>query len=144
MACDYRDIRGPDPDGLDHDERMVLEAKAVELILSREPTWWRTPTQNPGFDLFEPGPDGQPIRWCEVKAMTGCLADRPVGMSRTQFESARQHESAYWLYAVERAGTDTAHIVPIQDPANKARTFTFDRGWLDVAELDSESEEREG
>jgi len=26
-------------------------------------------------------------------------------------------------------------IVPIQDPAGKARTFTFDHGWLDVANV---------
>ena len=29
-------------------------------------------------------------RWCEVKAMTGTLDDRPVGISRTQFEWAKK------------------------------------------------------
>ena len=65
--------------------------------------------------------------------MTGTLADRPVGLSRTQFDCAREHGEAYWLYVVESAGTDEARLVPIQDPAGKARTFTFDHGWLDVA-----------
>jgi Domain of unknown function (DUF3883) len=105
----------------------------LDLILACEPKWRRTPTDNPGFDLFEPGSDGQPIHWCEVKAMTGSLQDRPVALSRTQFECAREHRSDYWLYAVERAGTENARIVRIQDPAGKARTFTFDSGWLDVA-----------
>jgi len=130
------DDQDPDPDGLDHAARMTLEARALDLILACEPKWRRTPTHNPGFDLFEPGPDGQPIHWCEVKAMTGSLQDRPVGLSRTQFECAREHRSDYWLYAVERAGTENARIVRIQDPAGKARTFTFDSGWLDVAVLD--------
>ena len=122
---------------------MALEAKAIELICKREKRWQTTTTHNPGFDLFEPGPDGHPIRWCEVKAMTGSLDDRPVGLSRTQFECAREHREKYWLYAVEHAGTAGARIVRIQDPVGKARTFTFDHGWLDVAEVDPSSEERE-
>ena len=126
-----------DPDGLDQTARMELEAKAIEFILSVEPGWQQTPPHNPGFDLYKNGLDEQPMRWCEVKAMTGSLTDRPVGLSRTQFDCARAHGDAYWLYVVERAGTDRARIVRIQDPAGNARTFTFDRGWLDIAELDS-------
>ncbi|MBA5866414.1 MAG: DUF3883 domain-containing protein [Nitrospira sp. CR1.3] len=134
---------GPDPDGLDQVARLALEAKAIDLILAKELNWQRTPTHNPGFDLFEAEPDGHPVRWCEVKAMTGRLEDRPVGLSRTQFECAGEKGSDYWLYVVEQAGTEKARIVRIQDPARKARTFTFDHGWIDVAEIDRESEERE-
>ena len=57
-------------------------------------------------------------------------------MSHTQFKFAQEHGDAYWLYVVERAGTDDARIVRIQDPAGKAKTFTFDKGWLAVAEVD--------
>ena len=132
-----------DPDSLDQAAHMALEAKAIEFILSRETGWQRTPTHNPGFDLYESGPDELPTRWCEVKAMTGSLTDRPVGLSRAQFDYARAHGDAYWLYVVERAGMDSARIVRIQDPAGNARTFTFDHGWLHIAELDSEEEHRE-
>ncbi len=127
----------PDPDGLHQQARMALEEKAIRFILAREPQLRRTPMHNPGYDLFEAGEDDQPARWIEVKAMTGGLDDRPVGLSRTQFERAREHGEAYWLYVVEHAGEDhTARIVRIQDPAGKARTFTFDRGWMDVAQVD--------
>lgn len=132
----HPDEEEPDPDGLDQPARMALEARAIDLILAREPHWHRTPAFNPGYDLFEAGPDAQPNRWCEVKAMTGSLDDRPVGLSRTQFECAREHGDDYWLYVVERARDEGARIVRIQDPAGKARTFTFDRGWINVAELD--------
>ena len=121
--------------GLSRQERMNLEDYAIELIIGLEPELRRTPMNNPGFDLMELGPDGEPIRWVEVKAMRGTLRDRPVGLSRTQFEWAQKHESQFWLYVVERAGTpEHAQVVRIQDPAGKARTFTFDHGWVVVAE----------
>lgn len=72
--------------------------------------------------------------------MTGSLRDRPVGLSHTQFDCAREHGKDYWLYVVERAGAKDARIVRIQDPAGKARTFTFDHGWLDIAAVDAEQE----
>ena len=90
----------------------------------------RTPTHNPGFDLFETGPDEQPTRWCEVKAMTGSLTERPAAQSRTQFECAHERGDSYWLYVLGQACTDSASIVPIQSPKGNARTFTFDHGWL--------------
>jgi hypothetical protein len=126
----------PDPDGLDQQARMALEAKAIDLILSHEPEWRRTPTHNPGYDLYKADENGTVTSRCEVKAMTGSLEDRPVGLSRTQFDCAREHGEAYWLYVVEHAGTGSARIIRIQDPAGKARTFTFDRGWLSVAQIE--------
>ena len=121
----HHDDEESDPDGLEHAARMALEETAVDFILSRHPNWKRAPTHNPGFDLYESGPDGNPVRWCEVKAMTGSLDDRPVGLSRPQFGFACKHRADYWLYVVERAGDDAARIIRIQDPAGKARTFAF-------------------
>jgi len=139
----HRDEEEPDLDGLDQAARLALEEKAIALILSREPEWRRTPTHNPGFDLYQGDEPSTATRWCEVKAMTGRLTDRPVGLSHTQFERARKHGEAYWLYVVERAGTEEARLVRIQNPAGKARTFTFDHGWLDTAETDSDEDPRE-
>jgi Protein NO VEIN, C-terminal len=124
----------PDPDGLDQQARMALEAKAIEFILSREPKWQRTLTHNPGYDLYQANDSGHAREWCEVKAMTGTLHNRAVGLSRTQFMCAQEHGESYWLYIVEQAGTENARLVRIQHPAGKARTFTFDRGWLSVAD----------
>ncbi len=136
----HHDDNETDPDGLEQAARMDLEEKAVDFILSRYPNWERTSTHNPGFDLFESGPDGNPVRWCEVKAMTGSLDDRPVGLSRTQFECACKHGANYWLYVVEYAGNDNAQIIRIQNPAGKARTFTFDRGWRTAAEREHKAD----
>lgn len=124
-----------DPDGLTHQERIALEDKAIALILKSEPGLKRTPTNNPGFDLMELGPDGEPIKWVEVKAMKGTFKDRPVGLSRTQFECAQTHGKAFWLYVVENAAApEQARVLRIPDPAGNAGTFTFDHGWTAVAE----------
>jgi len=136
----HPDDEGPDPDGLEHEQRMALEEKAVQMILQHEPGLQRMPANTPGFDLVEPGPNGEPVRWVEVKAMTSDLHSRPVGLSRVQFECARDQGDHYWLYVVEHADCpEKARTVRIQDPAGKARTFTFDHGWLGVADIDEVS-----
>ena len=113
---------------------MRIERQAIELIIGLETALRRTPDGNPGFDLYEVDSGGKPVRWVEVKSMTGNLEDRPVGLSRTQFEYARERGAAYWLYIVEHA-TDPAkaRVLRIQDPFGQARTFTFDRGWGQIA-----------
>ncbi len=135
VSLSHEDEAEPDPDGLTQQERMDLEDKAIALILQAEPELEQTPTNNPGYDLIEHTHDGQPLRWIEVKAMKGTLNDRPVGLSRTQFEWARKHGNSFWLYIVELAGTpDQERVLMIQDPVGKSQTFTFDHGWLSVAE----------
>jgi len=130
----HPDDDGTDPDGLDQMERMHIERRAIELIISLEPALRRTPEGNPGFDLFETDSSGKQSRWVEVKSMTGSLEDRPVGLSHTQFDCAREKNDAYWLYVVEHA-TDPAQsrVLRIQNPVGHARTFTFDRGWSQIA-----------
>ena len=138
----HSDEEESNADGLHHEDRMKLEAEAIALILACEPDWQSTPTNNPGFDLYQVDEQGRK-RLCEVKAMKGSLKDRPVGLSHRQFDDAREHGEAYWLYIVEHAGDgDKARIVRIQNPAGKARTFTFDRGWLDVAVVDTNSDDQ--
>jgi hypothetical protein len=136
-VASHPDDEDPDPDGLAHEERLALEEKAIQIILASEPELKRTQTNNPGFDLLEVDDNNKPQRWVEVKAMLGTLKDRPVGLSKTQFECAQEHEEAYWLYVVERAASpDQSPIVRIQNPAGKARTFTFDHGWIAVAKIE--------
>lgn len=130
----HPDDEEADPDGLDQVARMKIEDHAITLIISLEPGLQRTPEGNPGFDLFEANGDGQPVRWVEVKSMTGSLKNRPVGLSRTQFDHANAKGDAYWLYVVEHAtDAEKARVLRIQNPVGHARTFTFDKGWSQVA-----------
>jgi hypothetical protein len=95
------------------------------------------PAGNKGFDLIERGSDGEPKRWVEVKAMTVTLQERAVGLSSERFEQASARGDSYWLYVVENARDPArSRIVKIKDPAGHASTFTFDRGWVEIAEID--------
>jgi len=137
IAVNYTNDEGDaDPDGLQHEARMSLEREAINAILLHEPNLNRTPVNNPGFDLYEVDANNKPIRLVEVKAMTGSLLNRPVTLSRMQFEMATKAGRAYWLYVVENAlSPELLRIVKIQDPSGKACSFTFDAGWKEVAEF---------
>jgi hypothetical protein len=133
----HPDDNDTDPDSLNQAERMQIEESGIKLIIGLEPALRRTPIGNPGFDLFEADSGDRPIRWVEVKSMTGTLKDRPVGLSHTQFDFAREKGDAYWLYVVEHA-TDPAlaRVLRIPNPVGHARTFTFDHGWNEIARTD--------
>lgn len=114
---------------------MQIEERALDLIIELEPNLRRAPAGNPGFDLYEADSAGVPIRWVEVKSMTGGLEDRPVALSRPQFELAQQRGAAYWLYVVEHTTNPTkANVLRIRDPFGHARYFTFDHGWENIAQ----------
>jgi hypothetical protein len=137
VAVRSEDDEAHDPDGLEPTDRLWLEGLAVDLIRSREPQLEAMPAGNVGFDLVEKDGSGAPKRWVEVKAMMGSLNDRPVGLSPAQFDFAKEHGQQYWLYVVEHANDPShARIVKIQDPAGRGSTFTFDRGWVEIAEID--------
>ncbi|MFA0974518.1 MULTISPECIES: sacsin N-terminal ATP-binding-like domain-containing protein [Pseudomonas syringae group genomosp. 2] len=132
----HPDDDGPDPDDLDQAARMQIEGHAIDIIIGLEPKLRRTHDGNPGFDLYEADSSGKQIRWVEVKSMTGSLRDRPVGLSHTQFNCAREKGDAYWLYVVEHAtDLEQARVLRIQNPVAHAKTFTFDRGWVEIAQM---------
>ena len=126
--------RDAKPSDAERQRRLDLERMAVEAIHEREPNWIVAPPNTPGYDLYRLDEHEEAVEWCEVKALSGSLDDSPVRVSRTQFDFAREKGTAFWLYVVEHAGdADQSRILKIQDPAGMARTFTFDRGWRDVA-----------
>lgn len=135
IAAHPTDAEDVEQEDSEHTARMSLEENAIAFIIKQEPQWQRTTSGNPGYDLHQVDPNGSITAWCEVKAMRGTFDYRPATMSRRQFEEAQHRGASYWLYVVENAGTDSPSLVKIQNPAGKAGTFTFDKGWLAVAEI---------
>lgn len=130
----HPDEEDADPDGLNQAQRMHIEAEAIKHILEAESHLHTTEAGNAGFDLLEKDTSNQPVRWIEVKAMTGSLEHRPVTLSHTQFQHALQKHEAYWLYVVEFATSpQRRRILRIRNPAGNAKSFTFDEGWEAIA-----------
>lgn len=132
----YVGVEGEDPDhgeGSSRDERLALEAAAIDHILKFEPMLQRTPTNNQGFDLYEGESLEFPVRFVEVKALKGEWS-RPVAMSEAQFDLAEVERERYSLYVVEHAG-DAANrkLHRVTDPAGTAKYFCFDAGWSKIA-----------
>lgn len=118
-----------DPEGLEQSERMNIERKAIDYILSQEPNLKTTPQGNPGFDLYDGLDMRQATRLIEVKARSGPWTG-PVALSAEQFRRAQAYGSQYWLYVVESTSeAESTRLHRIQDPVGKARYFSFDAGW---------------
>jgi len=130
----HTDSEPDDDEDLSEDERRQIEAAAIAHILQIESTLQRTPTNNPGFDLFEGESIEFPVRFVEVKSKRGAWSG-VVALSDEQFHLADIERERYWLYVVEFAEQPHKRSVHrIQDPAGKARHFTYDSGWKALAE----------
>ena len=129
----HQDGPGDPDERIEHEQRMRIEEAAVEFILQLEPDWRRTPTNNPGFDLYRADEAGDPVQWCEVKSLRGAWSDQPVTMTRNQFDLAREKRDAFWLYVVDHAASEERRLYAIQDPAGRAELFSFDRGWDSIS-----------
>ena len=144
-----------------------VEDAAIKLILTEYPFLRRTKYGNPGFDLWEPGPNDKPVqlneaederelewelgpnpqpkRWIEVKSSAGALSS--VALSITQFKVALKKWNAYWLYVVENATTEggARRIFKIKNPAerilNTIDGFNLSRTWIEQHQSQENTEE---
>lgn len=119
-------------------DKQKLGDAAVKCVCAEESQWQEAPTNNPGFDLYQTGDNGEEIAWCEVKGLRGSWDEHPVTVTHTQFKFAQEKGARFWLYVVEYADTEQARITRIQDPAGRSSTLLFDSGWRNA---DSESSE---
>ena len=93
----------------------------------------RTPTNNPGFDLYEGESLEFVARYVEVKSKKGGWSGA-VALSDEQFHLAENEQERFWLYVVEYSQDPTRRqLHKIQDPAGKSKYFTFDSGWKAIA-----------
>jgi hypothetical protein len=125
-------------DDLPPDKRREIEAAAISFIVAKEPLLQRTANNNPGFDLFEGESLEFIVRFVEVKAKTGAW-DGAIALSGEHFRLEESEGERFWIYVVEFAeDARKRRLHRIQDPAGKARYFTFDPGWQALAEDQTE------
>jgi hypothetical protein len=121
--------REVDHAGISHVERFEREAGRDPEVM---------PPGNPGYDVVSRGAVGEIVRYIEVKSLGGRWALQGAGLSRRQFETARELGSRFWMYVVEHALSDDAKVWAIQNPAVRANQFLFDEGWRALAEAGGE------
>lgn len=132
----------------DADQRTTVDELGIKHVVNYELAHGRQPTvmphDNEGFDIESRDRDGTLVRTIEVKSRSGRWTNGPVALSRPQFEMARELGDRFWLYVVEKSGSETADVHPIQDPARRVGQFVYDAGWLDVVEEESTHQESSG
>jgi len=93
------------------------------------------PPRHPGYDIESTDAEGNIERYIEVKSLAGAWDSLGAGLTRPQFDKARDLGEKAWLYVVEKALSDEEfRIYTIRDPALKVDQFMYDDGWKDAAE----------
>lgn len=119
-------------------DRFAVDDAGLAVVLDHERSEGRMPKRmahtHPGFDVLSSTAAGTPERYIEVKSASAVWSERGVTLSQRQFLSAQALKEKFWLYIVERANSAKPRLIRIQNPAQLARSFTFDSGWESVAE----------
>ncbi len=90
------------------------------------------PQTHPGYDIISRDNGTGEIRFIEVKGIDGEWNNSGVGLSRFQFDTARERGKDYWLYVVEFSFKESAaYVHPIMDPAHLVTKYMFDKNWRD-------------
>lgn len=93
----------------------------------------RMPENNAGFDIQAVDKLNGEIFLVEVKGDSFAWGDKGVGISKIQYEYARENQSSYYLAVVENVRTDNPRIHYIQNPAMQITEYRFDQGWKGIA-----------
>jgi hypothetical protein len=94
----------------------------------------KMPNGNKGYDVEVRDRTSAVVRYVEVKSTEDRWGAQGVGLSRPQFDLARQEKDRFWLYVVERLYEPDARIWWIRDPASQVGTFQYDHGWSNAAD----------
>ena len=129
--------------------RLKVDRLGIEAVVRFEEEAGRYPEEMApnfkGFDLKSFGSEEdresnkEPVRYIEVKSITGIWREKGVGLTKSQFEEARKKGDRYWLYVVEYANSD-AIVHPIRNPARRATHYFFDHGWKKVSHIDERTD----
>lgn len=138
-------VHDPEPDEGESDSegqkhRLAVDRAGVDKVLEHERDLGCVPEEqehfNKGFDVISRDPDGQILRYIEVKSLSGSWGGDGVKISPTQFSFGQEKGEKFWLYVVERAFDEDYKIHCIQNPSLRVDEFCFDDGWQDAAEKD--------
>lgn len=127
-----------DPDSSAAERRSEVDRGGVDKVLEFEKALGCIPEEqdhfNKGFDVISRDPEGNILRYIEVKSISGAWGGDGVKISPSQFVFGQEKGQDFWLYVVEHALDAEGKIHCIQNPTGKVDEFCFDDGWQDAAE----------
>lgn len=120
------------------EEHKQVEDAGMRVAMAYERRHGWTPQdvarENKGYDIRSIK-GLKEVRHIEVKALSGAWSPgSPAALSEHEYDVASELGSAFWLYVVEQALSDTPILHRIQDPANKINQYCLDDGWRALAE----------
>lgn len=138
-----------DPFDDEQPKNLAIGKAALEAVLNDELlTGWNLSSMshnNPGYDVEAISPDGEEVRFIEVKGTRGAWGTEGVALSKTQLEFANDQRGSFWLFIVEYAeDPERRKIHRIRDPYADITQFRFDVGWSSFAYNDSWTSEQGG
>jgi hypothetical protein len=120
-----------------------LGDKGEDFIISHSHTLLTSPNNvlvkaernQEGFDISEKDPEGNIVRYIEVKTVGEKWGDCGVALSKPQWEFA-MHNDNWWLFVVENMDNEFADtsIYRFKNPVRKVNKFMFDRSWEAIAD----------
>jgi uncharacterized protein DUF3883 len=117
--------------GAARDDSLEVDRRGVDFVVETlEEEGWHAREMthnNPGYDVLARR-DGSAEIYIEVKSISGPWDQLGVGLSKWQYDFAREKGEACWLYIVEDVFR-SPKIHRIQDPAGRVTHYHFDDGW---------------
>ena len=125
------------PNGEGNKHQLDVDRRGTELVMAFERRAGREPKKMPhfheGYDVESFREDGSLDRYIEIKSLSAPWSRSSVGMSDSQYLTARRRRLMFWLYVVEGLDTLTPKIHMIRDPATRVVDYRFDDGWREAA-----------
>ena len=128
-------VEAGDPDDEVEDDSYRDDAKELrEAALTVVEAYER----DHGRSIVESRPFGEPVdlvssgRHIKVRGLSGPWGKTGVGLTRRQFDYARDKNGDYWLYVVENVN-DQPIVTTIRSPFGQVTSFMFDSGWKEAA-----------
>ncbi|MDX2504169.1 MAG: DUF3883 domain-containing protein [Gammaproteobacteria bacterium] len=122
-------------------KRMQTGADAEAYVIEQEVArGWKAKSMNdvqanhPGYDIELTNPDTGELLFVEVKGIDGPWGERGVGVTTTQFDTAKIEGDAYWLFVVENVYSDKPRVHKIKNPANQVTRYYFNESWSILSE----------
>jgi sacsin len=126
---------------LPESEAQKIDAAGMDKVMKYEGDHEREPKDmnedspnHPGYDVKSINSKTGEVRYIEVKSLRNTWDKRGVCMSLKQFKKGHEKQDDFWLYVVERAETDEARVITIQNPVGLVGEFYYDDSWRQLAD----------